>query len=55
MIPDAKLGKLQYVSDGIALSRIHLRVYVLNLLVISTDNQIHISDEFKQGNVNKFM
>jgi putative restriction endonuclease len=55
IIPDAELGKLQYVSDGIALSRIHHRAYDLNLLGISQDNQIHISDELKQGNDNKFM
>jgi putative restriction endonuclease len=55
IIPDAELGKLQYVSDGIALSRIHHRAYDLNLLGISPDNQIHISDELKQGKDNKFM
>jgi putative restriction endonuclease len=55
IIPDAELGKLQYVSDGIALSRIHHRAYDQNLLGISPDNQIHISDELKQGKDNKFM
>jgi putative restriction endonuclease len=55
IIPDSELGKTQYVSDGIALSRIHHRAYDLNLLGISPDNQIHISDELKQGKDNKFM
>jgi putative restriction endonuclease len=55
IIPDAELGKQQYVSDGIALSRIHHRAYDLNLLGISPDNQIHISEELKQGKDNKFM
>jgi putative restriction endonuclease len=55
IIPDSVLGKLQYVSDGIALSRIHHRAYDLNLLGISPDNKIHISDELKQGKDNKFM
>jgi putative restriction endonuclease len=55
IIPDTELGKTQYVSDGIALSRIHHRAYDLNLLGISPDNQIYISDELKQGKDNKFM
>jgi putative restriction endonuclease len=55
IIPDSELGKLQYVSDGIALSRIHHRAYDLNLLGICPDNQIHISEELKQGKDNKFM
>jgi putative restriction endonuclease len=55
IIPDSELGKIQYVSDGIALSRIHHRAYDLNLLGISPDNQIHISDELKLGKGNKFM
>jgi len=55
IIPDSELGKIQYISDGIALSRIHHRAYDLNLLGISPDNQIHISDELKQGKDNKFM
>ncbi|MEP0177590.1 MAG: HNH endonuclease [Paraglaciecola sp.] len=55
IIPDLELGKTQYVSDGIALSRIHHRAYDLNLLGISPDNQIHISDELKQGKDNKFI
>lgn len=55
IIPDSQLGKVQYVNDGIALSRIHHRAYDLNLLGISPDNQIHISDELKQSKDNKFM
>jgi putative restriction endonuclease len=55
IIPDSELGELQYVSDGIALTRLHHRAYDLNLLGISPDNKIYISDELKQGRDNKFM
>jgi len=44
IIPDAKVGKVQTVSNGLALSRIHHRAYDAELIGIDPDYKIHVSD-----------
>jgi len=45
IIPDAKVGNVQTVSNGLALSRIHHRAYDAELIGIDPDYKIHVSEK----------
>ena len=55
IIPDQLIGEKQSVTNGIALSRLHHKAYDVNLIGIDPDYKIHVSDELRLGNSNKFL
>lgn len=54
IIPDGEVGDIQFLSNGVALSRIHHRAYDSNLLGIAPDCTIHIGKELQAVSDNEF-
>lgn len=55
IIPDSRHNGAQHVNDGIAMSRLHHRAYDANLMGITPDYKIQLSEEIKSGDYNEFV